>query len=104
MRTAACILLACLLGFSPGVRADVPPGQRAEVEHLIGYLENSDCEMLRNGRIHDGPEGARHVRRKYDHFRDEISSTEDFIELAELRIDLLDYMVSKYEAEAYADS
>ena len=30
--------------------------------------------------------------------------TEDFIELAELRIDLLDYMVSKYEAEAYRDS
>ncbi|MCE8006855.1 LamG-like jellyroll fold domain-containing protein [Aestuariivita sp.] len=30
--------------------------------------------------------------------------TEDFVELAELRIDLLDYMVSKYEAEAYLES
>ncbi|WP_415401503.1 LamG-like jellyroll fold domain-containing protein [Tateyamaria sp. SN3-11] len=34
----------------------------------------------------------------------QVYGTEDFIELAELRIDLLDYMVSKYEAEAYADS
>lgn len=62
--------------------ADVPPGQQAEVEHLIAYLENSDCSMLRNGREYSGEEGARHVRRKYEHFRDKIDSTEEFIELS----------------------
>lgn len=62
--------------------ADVPPSQQAEVEHLIAYLENSDCSMLRNGREYSGEEGARHVRRKYGHFRDKIDSTEEFIELS----------------------
>jgi ATP-dependent DNA helicase Rep len=76
----SCVLLACLLGFSQAPRADVPDAQHAEVEHLIEYLENSDCEMVRNGRSYSGQEGARHVRRKYDHFQGEISSTEEFIE------------------------
>jgi hypothetical protein len=62
--------------------ADVPPEQKPEVEHLIGFLQTSDCSMIRNGRAHDGTEAARHVRRKYKHFRDDISSTEEFIELS----------------------
>ena len=62
--------------------ADVPPAQAAEVEHLLSYLAASDCEMVRNGEVHSGAEGARHVRRKYDHFRDEIDSTEAFIDMA----------------------
>ena len=59
--------------------ADVPLKQVDEVEHLITYLETSNCEMIRNGKSYDGKDGAKHVRRKYDHFRDEITSTEDFI-------------------------
>ena len=73
------------LGFSPGSGADVPNSQRAEVEHLIAYLGRSDCALVRNGKSHSPEEGVRHVRRKYDHFRDDISSTEDFIELAASR-------------------
>jgi hypothetical protein len=65
--------------------ADVPPAQQAEVEHLIEYLEHSTCVMLRNGTAYDASEGARHVRRKYAHFRDEIRTTEDFIDRAATR-------------------
>jgi len=72
----AFILLACL---AFGAWADVPAEQEAEVEHLINYLADSDCRMVRNGRSHDGRDGAKHVRRKYDHFRSEISNSEDFI-------------------------
>ena len=60
--------------------ADFPPEQSAEVQHLINYLAESDCVMIRNGKEHTGEEGAEHVQRKYDHFRDDIESTEDFIE------------------------
>jgi hypothetical protein len=38
--------------------------------------------MVRNGGAHDGAEAAKHVQRKYKHFRDDISSTEEFIELS----------------------
>lgn len=76
-------LLLCL-GFTAAAagRADVPPDQAPEVEHLLRYLETSDCAMVRNGKAHSGADGASHVRRKYDHFRDEIDSTEKFIDLA----------------------
>ena len=59
---------------------DVPVSQVAEVQHLIEYLRTSDCEMIRNGKAHSSEDGARHMRRKYDYFRGDISSTEEFIE------------------------
>ena len=71
------MILCGFLGCS--ALADVPPGQRAEVEHLIAYLATSHCVMIRNGKRHDGEEAAQHVRRKYEYFREKITSTEDFI-------------------------
>lgn len=80
MESFRLLVLSSLLCLASGIPADVPVEQGAEVEHLINYLQASDCRMVRNGKSYEGPEGANHVRRKYDHFRDEISSTEDFIE------------------------
>jgi ATP-dependent DNA helicase Rep len=76
------VLLCLALTGSPAIKADVPASQAAEVEHLIGYLAGSDCRMLRNGKAYSGWDGAKHVQRKYDHFRDQIGSTEEFIALA----------------------
>ena len=73
-----CLALLC----SVAGEADVPAAQAAEVQHLLAYLAGSECAMVRNGDKHSGAEGARHVQRKYDHFSDEIGSTEQFIELA----------------------
>jgi len=78
-------LLILVLALGPAANADVPTAQRAEVEHLIAFLETSGCAMLRNGKAHDAAEAAAHVRRKYEHFRDEIASTEDFIARAATR-------------------
>jgi hypothetical protein len=59
--------------------ADVSESQALEIDYLIGYLQTSDCQMIRNGKAYSGEDGAKHVRRKFDHFRDKISSTEEFI-------------------------
>jgi hypothetical protein len=75
-------LLTLALVCSPAGEADVPEAQAAEVKHLIAYLAGSDCRMVRNGKAYSGWDGAKHVQRKYDHFRDEIHSTEEFIALA----------------------
>ena len=80
MKPIAILLLITLLSLSFDSLADVPVEQKAEVEYLINYLQESDCRMVRNGKSYDGADGANHVRRKYGHFRDKISSTEDFIE------------------------
>lgn len=79
------MLLVLVLAALPGLMADVPPAQRAEVDYLLDFLENSDCALLRNGEAHDAREAARHVRRKYDHYRDTIRTTEEFIERAATR-------------------
>jgi len=71
-------LLFCWLNAA----ADVPVEQQAEVEHLINYLKESGCHMVRNNKPYNGKDGASHVRRKYNHFRNRISSTEEFIEYA----------------------
>jgi hypothetical protein len=77
--------LAMALSLTPFAAADVPPAQQAEVRHLLAFLEHSDCAMLRNGKAHPAREAVRHVRRKYDHYRDEIRSSEDFIDRAATR-------------------
>jgi hypothetical protein len=59
--------------------ADVPNAQRHEVQHLLAFVAQSDCTLIRNGSRHDAAEAVEHIRKKYDYFRDEIHSTEDFI-------------------------
>jgi hypothetical protein len=61
-------------------QADVPPEQKHEVAHLLQFVENSSCRINRNGSFHHGDEAAAHIRKKYDHFRRKIRTTEQFIE------------------------
>ena len=65
--------------FSSVSYADVPPGQVAEVQHLLAFVAGSNCKLERNGSLHDGKEAVAHIKKKYDYFRDEINTTEDFI-------------------------
>jgi hypothetical protein len=78
MKIFYCLVISFCL--TSAIRADVPPAQRGEVEHLLDYVAQSGCTMLRNGSEHQGPEAREHIQRKYDYFRDEIASTEQFIE------------------------
>ncbi len=82
MRVIQFLASAFIFLFLSSASADVPEEQVAEVEHLLNYLAASDCKMIRNGKSHSAKEGAKHMRRKYNYFRDEISSTEEFIEYA----------------------
>ena len=76
----ATLMLAC--GNAP---ADVPPAQRAEVEHLIAFVRETECRIERNGKYYDGLAAVKHIEKKYAYFRDDIESTEDFIRLAASR-------------------
>lgn len=55
---------------------------QAEIAHLLEYLKTTKCQYIRNANSHDGPMAAKHIKRKYDYFKDEISSAEDFIRLS----------------------
>ena len=71
---------ALVLLFSSITNADVPPETQHEVQHLINYVSNSPCQIVRNGSAHDGPEAIKHIQKKYKYFKDDIRTTEQFIE------------------------
>lgn len=54
----------------------------AEIDHLLGFIAASPCAFIRNGAAYDGAEAVDHIKDKYDYYRDEIHSAEDFIALA----------------------
>ncbi|MCP4766795.1 MAG: DUF5329 domain-containing protein [Gammaproteobacteria bacterium] len=62
--------------------ADVPPGQELEIDHLLNFVEHSSCRINRNGKFYDGSKAISHIKKKYAYFKDEIETTEQFIELS----------------------
>jgi len=74
------IIPLILLMFSTALPADVPGDHRAEVNYLLDYVAKSGCVMNRNGSRHNGDKAVSHIQKKYNYFRDDIKSTEDFIE------------------------
>ena len=54
----------------------------AEIEHLLSYVENTECLYERNGTMHKGKDAVEHIKKKYNYFKDKIDSTEKFIELS----------------------
>ena len=59
--------------------SDVSDGQREEVVHLLEFLRSTTCTVERNGKRHDGENAYSHVQKKYNYFRDDIKTTEEFI-------------------------
>jgi uncharacterized protein YdcH (DUF465 family) len=57
----------------------------AACQHLISAVENSGLTFIRNGNRATADKAAQHIRRKYEHFQDEITTPEEFIELTATR-------------------
>ena len=60
--------------------ADVPVEQVEEVKHLLNFVKNSGCVINRNGSDYPAEKGVEHIKMKYDYFREDINSSEEFIE------------------------
>jgi len=73
-------LLMFGLVFSSAVNADVASDKKHEIDHLVGFVKTSSCQIIRNGQQHDGNEAIAHIQKKYNYYRDKISSAEQFIE------------------------
>jgi hypothetical protein len=76
--------------------ADTEPVAKT-VDYLIAQVEKSDAKFLRNGDEHAGKDAAKHMRRKYDYFKKEIKTPEDFIEKCAFKSELSGkpYMIKK---------
>lgn len=76
---AACALLASGLA-----QAAVSPATRAEVDHLLDKVGQSECRFNRNGSWHDAKDARAHLQKKLDYMvkRDLLKDAEGFIEHA----------------------
>lgn len=58
------------------------PRAQSEIQHLLNYVEQSECQFYRNGVWYEDTKAARkHLELKYDYFskKGRIVSAEDFV-------------------------
>jgi len=80
--TGLTLILALMSG--PAVAAEPAAGGSplAEtIQYLLDFVKDSQCIFIRNNKAHNAGEAADHIQRKYEHFRDQIQTPEDFIQL-----------------------
>lgn len=71
--TALCLIFSAI---TLAVYADT----QSEIDHLLGFIETSDCVFVRNGSQHDAAAARDHIERKYAYAKRWINTTEQFIE------------------------
>ena len=70
------IFLMCFVTISANT------AMQAEILHLLRYVKNTKCQYERNGSLHNGLEAAEHINKKYQYYKDDIKTSEDFIQYA----------------------
>ncbi|RYF62042.1 MAG: hypothetical protein EOO22_28325 [Comamonadaceae bacterium] len=88
LRSVACLLALCWAVMAPAA-ATPSPSEDKLIQNLIQRVEtHRDMVFLRNGEEHSAAEAARHMREKYDYFRSEIVTAEDFIQRCATRSEM----------------
>ena len=83
---AATAVALCAAGLA---YATPSPSEQKVIETLIARVaDQKSMRFVRNGEEHDSAEAARHLRAKYDHFKDKIVTAEDFIRLCGTRSEM----------------
>ncbi len=77
MKTA--ILFALLVVSNSVIGADK---LSEEIQHLLKYVSVSECIFIRYGKSYDSDKTVSHMKKKYAHFKDKISTAEEFIEFS----------------------
>jgi Family of unknown function (DUF5329) len=54
----------------------------ATISYLLDYVAKSEATFVRNGQTHTPQEAVNHIKAKYEHFKTEIKTPEDFIRLS----------------------
>jgi hypothetical protein len=74
------IVLSAALGSQ--ALAGVSEQTQSEIDYLLDYVAQANCVFIRNGKEYDAERAVKHMRKKYEHFQDEIVTVDDFIALA----------------------
>ncbi len=88
LRTITCSFLVGFLVipfFFPSPTLAMDPAVEKTIDHLVEFVEQSNCTFIRNDEEHDAKYAAAHIRKKYDYFKGKIDTPEKFIELCATR-------------------
>jgi len=78
MKNIIIIFVLCFYAL-PAIAGDEQ--LQSGIDHLITYIQNSNCKFIRNGKAHTPDEALKPILKKYDHFKAKIKTAEDFIDL-----------------------
>jgi hypothetical protein len=81
MRCARLVVALIFLSMSAGQMAGAESLDDS-IKFLLDYVAKSDATFIRNGQKHTPQEAANHIKAKYEHFKKEIKTPEDFIRLS----------------------
>ena len=70
--------------------APAPADPAPEINHLLTTVQNSKAKFIRNGDEHTAKDAAAHMKKKYNHFKKQIRTAEDFIEKCATKSELSD--------------
>ena len=81
---SALLLLVLLAAGASSWAATPSTAARAEIEHLLAYVERSGCQFDRNDTWHDSREASAHLAKKERYLEDrgQVATAEDFISKA----------------------
>lgn len=81
IKTGFCLVLLLIAVNTKTVHAESAEltASELEIQYLLQMVANTPCIFNRNGSRHSGPEAVAHIQRKYDYFKDDIETAEDFI-------------------------
>ncbi len=82
--TCAFVASALLLsvGMTFGQTKTAAEDLSRTVTYLLDFVAKSDCTFIRNGKSYTPKEASEHMKGKYEHFKKEIKTPEDFVRLA----------------------
>ena len=88
VRSVYCVL-ALWTGLAAVASATPSPSEDKVIQTLIQRVEKTtDMVFMRNGSEYNATDAASHMRSKYDHFKAEIVTAEDFIERCATRSEM----------------
>jgi len=71
-----------LLAICSAVPARAAESLEQTIAFLLHRIETADATFIRNEQAHTPQEAVAHIRAKYEHFKGQIKTPEDFIRLA----------------------
>mmetsp|Transcript_26903 Transcript_26903/g.12592 ORF Transcript_26903/g.12592 Transcript_26903/m.12592 type:complete len:119 (+) Transcript_26903:107-463(+) len=77
MRRTAAGLFCLLMIFSFQIVSFAGPTE--EIAFLLNFIEQTECIFIRNGKLYDSLAARQHIEKKYNYYKKEITTAEDFI-------------------------